>query len=172
MNVLFLDFDGVINNTTSREVITLPMKMKDGHICVATYWMAECISPFLKLMRWCKNNEIKIVISSTWRLNQNADVFNEYFGTYFRREGKIPDVVGITPRHYDMHRGREIQQYINENNVDNYIIIDDDIDDIVDTLPDERVVKINAMTGIVEKDVDKIAYMWYHIINGGKNETR
>lgn len=163
--VIFLDFDGVINNIGSREFITLPLVTASGKVWYGTYWASQCIAPFLKLMKWCNDNNISLVISSTWRIGQTTEVFNSYFDTYFRRENKVPRVVGLTDRDPNNDRGKEILDFVEKHNIKNYMVIDDDIDDIVELIADERVVKVNVNTGLVDKDVDKIQYMWYNNIN-------
>lgn len=84
----------------------------------------------------------KIVISSTWRMS-GLKVMKEMW-----EKRNLPgEVIGITPTEvdvvnrgtvefYDMvDRGYEIQQYINDNNVKNYIIFDDDNDMLPSQFP-------------------------------------
>lgn len=157
MDVLFLDFDGVINNCKDIPM-TLPMTLHDGHITRATVWSPSCIKPFIELMEWCYDNNISLVISSTWRLTMTVEDFNNYFKVYFERV-KMPKVVGLTevtlyPLY--MHRGTEISNYLKNNDVNKWVVVDDDIEDIIDTLPEEHIVKIEATTGLTDLYVEEI----------------
>lgn len=158
--VIFLDLDGVINSTLSKNNITLPIKLKSGKMCHLTYWSVECIPPFLELMEWCRENDIEIIISSTWRYNQTVDVFNNYFDSYFRWENKIPRVVGLTKYYYEDSRGIEIEEAIIDYNIDQYIIIDDCSFDIVEVLGDNNFIKISPETGLTQTDVNNIKKLW------------
>lgn len=165
MKVLFLDMDGVVNNTVGDDFVTLPMLNHDGKMCYSTLFSGININPFCKLLDWLQKDDIKIVISSTWRLTMTPELFNKYFRNYFRNYQKDL-VVGLTtvsvhPKY--MHRGTEIKDYLDKHqDIEEYIVIDDDIDDIVDTLPQHRVVKINKETGLTDRDISKIQYMWFN----------
>lgn len=165
MKVVFLDMDGVVNNTIGDDFVTLPMLNNDGKVCYLTLFSGANINPFCQLLSWLQEEDIKIVISSTWRLTMTPELFNEYFKKYFRNYRKDL-VVGLTtvsihPKY--MHRGTEIKDYLdNHKDINEYIVIDDDIEDIVDTLPQYRVVKINSKTGLTDRDISKIKYMWFN----------
>lgn len=165
MKVLFLDMDGVVNNSIGDDLVTLPMLNNLGKTCYATLFSGVNINPFCKLLNWLQEEDIKIVISSTWRLTMTPELFNRYFRKYFRNYRKDL-VVGLTtvnlyPKY--MHRGTEIKDYLNKHNdITEYIVIDDDIDDIVEVLPQHRVVKINGNTGLTDRDISKIQYMWFN----------
>ena len=165
MKVVFLDMDGVVNNTIGDDFVTLPMLNNDGKVCYSTLFSGANINPFCQLLSWLQEEDIKIVISSTWRLTMTPELFNEYFKKYFRNYRKDL-VVGLTtvsihPKY--MHRGTEIKDYLdNHKDINEYIVIDDDIEEIVDTLPQYRVVKINSKTGLTDRDISKIKYMWFN----------
>ena len=156
IEVIFLDFDGVINNTTSTRFIVLPFTSSSGVVYYSTKWSADCIGPFIELMKWCKENNIKIVISSTWRLGQNEEVFNNYFKEYFIYDDNIAEVIGVTSRDKDMHRGKEIYNYCIENNINNFLVIDDDIDDIEEYIDINKIIHINSNTGLTYDYVNRI----------------
>lgn len=152
---IFLDMDGVVNNTSSYNIITLPIKSDDNRYYSSTYVSAECVAPFIKLLEYCNKNSIDIVISSTWRLGTTVRYFNEWLNTYFGRH-KLPKISGFTPRNYENHRGNEILQYVKENDIDNFIVIDDDIFDINDVIENDKIFYINRYNGITYSDVYKI----------------
>jgi len=79
----------------------------------------------------------KIVITSNWRLNLTLLELKEIF----RNEGIYGDVIGKTG--IDVTRGQEISEWIITNNVIDYVVIDDQIKDIVSVLGDKRVVEVN-----------------------------
>ena len=161
--IIFLDFDGVVNNISESGLnITLPLySSKRNKESGLTKWSTDNIPYFIRLLELCKENEWRIVISSTWRLfTDRAEDFNNYFKKYFKAtyNTKLKDyevVVGTTPRLNGV-RGKEILKYIEENKVDDYIVIDDDIFDIVDYIKDEKIVHIDIKTGLTDKDIKNI----------------
>lgn len=161
MKVLFLDLDGVIN-TQNKDgfMLTLPFKDYDGENTSITRWNPSCIKPFLKLCELCSLRGYKIVISSTWRLIGGAKEFNEYFRTYFRipfiHDIQEDLVIGITPRRADGKRGLEIKEWLSKYEVEDYIIIDDDIWDIVPYIDSSNVLEIIREVGLTMGDVEQI----------------
>ena len=161
--IIFLDFDGVVNNISESGLnITLPLySSKRNKESGLTKWSTDNIPHFIRLLELCKENEWKIVISSTWRLfTDRAEDFNNYFKKYFKATYniKLKDyevVIGVTPRLNGV-RGKEILKYIEENKVEDYIVIDDDIFDIVDYIKDEKIVHIDIKTGLTAEDIKNI----------------
>lgn len=161
-NVLFLDMDGVINGGRLDNILCLPMKNAEGREIDATIWSLECIQPFLELMKWCKSNNISIVISSTWRIGMTPKLFNEYFQRYFDRND-IADVVGVTNVRLKpyMHRGREIEDYLLEHpEIERYICVDDSIEDIAERIPGWNIYQTSVHTGLTNQDIIKIKERW------------
>jgi len=87
------------------------------------------------LRRIIKQTKADIVISSSWRI----DGLNKL--RWLWQERKYPgEIVGLTPRcseaaeyfgikYFDeVDRGHEIEMYIRENKIRNYVILDDDND--------------------------------------------
>ena len=89
----------------------------------------------------------KIVVTSTWRVKRSL----EELKIIFRDNGIVGDVVGITD--VGLTRGEEIEQYISENEIENYVVIDDQVNDILKCLPKERIIKVDPIKGF--EDVDK-----------------
>ncbi len=74
----------------------------------------------------CRETEAKIVVSSTWRMDDN---YKEclYNGGLSREI----EILGKTPRISNEIRGKEIQRWLEENShliIEKYVIIDDDSD--------------------------------------------
>lgn len=163
--VIFLDMDGVINGGKLDKIVCFPMKNVEGKEIYGTIWGIDNLSPFLSLMKWCYNNSINIVISSTWRIGMTPKLFNNYFATYFDRND-LPIVIGMTnvcPLPY-MHRGIEIQEYLdNHKEISQYMCIDDNTEDIIEKIPSENVYTTDVSKGLTKKDVAKIKKQWYNL---------
>lgn len=120
MLVIFLDIDGVLN---------VYCEGRDEFGCTFH-------EHFVENLRWIiEQTGAKIVISSTWKMS-GLEFLKEM---WIKRNlpGEIiditPNVVDVIERgtceFYDLvDRGHEIQQWLNDNKVDNYCIIDDDTD--------------------------------------------
>ena len=113
MKVIFLDFDGVI---------TIPPKW---------YLQANLIKNVKKIV---DATEAKIVVSSSWRM----DTVEETVDTIIGRTKRCPrnrmlywlvdNIYDITHTYKGL-RGQEIKDWLDEHDdVDNYVIIDDDND--------------------------------------------
>ncbi len=123
--IIFLDIDGVLNvNESGRDrfgrLFHKQFENNLGYIIEQT--------------------GAKIVISSSWRMS-GLKIMQEMW-----KERQIPgEVIGITPfetyvvenetgKFYDsISRGEEIQLWIDKHNVTNYVIIDDNIDEILES---------------------------------------
>jgi hypothetical protein len=113
MKVIFLDFDGVI---------TIPPKW---------YLQANLIKNVKKIV---DATEAKIVVSSSWRM----DTVEETVDTIIGRTKRCPrnkmlywliDNIYDVTHTYKGLRGQEIMDWLDEHDdVDNYVIIDDDND--------------------------------------------
>lgn len=118
-SVIFLDIDGVLKHPTQN------------------VWYPEAVSC---LNAYCQQNNIDIVISSTWRLLKDLDFFNVILNNR---------VIGITPdlsKHHEQHtRHYECLRYIKDNHVQHYAMIDDVIDEYKEI---SNVIKTDATTGI------------------------
>lgn len=132
MKLVFLDIDGVLNNTNyTIYIFEILGRDKAYEIIKEDLDIFDPIS--LELL--CKlidkfKNDIRVILSSTWRLNQKGidKVKEKIFGVLGY---EIP--FDITKRHKDMIRGYEIEEYLSNNNLlgEDYIIIDDDTYDII-----------------------------------------
>jgi hypothetical protein len=116
MKVIFLDFDGVI--CTGRQAIASGERgVISGLDPVALGF----------LNRVCSQNDLKVVISSTWRCGDKRRNFYEIFGCggYVSLARALHDnwATPITPH---MSRGGEIELWLADNECDGYVIIDDD----------------------------------------------
>jgi histidinol phosphatase-like enzyme len=131
--ILFLDIDGVLNSELFFE------KTKGKHIYPDTpdkhfnHQSSQVDRDALKLVSdMCKENNIKVVLSSTWRLGFNS---TEEINTFFTALGAEMEFIGATPSSREGVRGVEIKMWIDkciETDWDkpyrNYVILDDDSD--------------------------------------------
>jgi hypothetical protein len=84
IKILFLDFDGVVNNigTRSGMGLNIPFKCYD-EIYKLTDWGFDNIEVFNQLLLYCLENNVKIVISSSWSICMGCSKeFNEFLILY------------------------------------------------------------------------------------------
>lgn len=132
--VLFLDVDGVLNNTASlaEGVDLLPEKV-------------------LLIRHICEQAGASIVISSTWRILFDRQTLHEFL----RRLGlRNINVIDYTPQLRSGIRGDEIKHWLdNHPDVTNFVIIDDDSDMLDEQMP--FFVKTHHSIGITTRDAKK-----------------
>lgn len=128
MNVVFLDYDGVVNT---------PMWDADGKHCRFNFPEDNSVNNF-QCVQWvsefCQKYGYSVVVSSTWRMDKN---YIDCLRNGGLREGV--EVVGKTPVHRHDHatRGGEIDAYLKEHPEINRFLIFDDEDDF-DYFPELR----------------------------------
>ncbi len=151
-NLIFLDFDGVINSVESM------IRKKDAREGMPVFsredrsdWPDTVLVNRLKEL--IEKTNSSIVISSTWRY-RGKDYCAKVLGSF-----GIPEnlVIGVTPRNTGTCRGKQIQQWLNENYLlfhefDNFIIIDDDSD--MAHLK-HRLVQTSNRVGLQDSDIEK-----------------
>jgi hypothetical protein len=144
MKVLFLDFDGVLNSAQyfqmrHRKNRQPPYEEDFCPIsCSNLLWILEEVP------------DLKIVISSSWRLGTSMEELRKILA----REGVPPEcVIDKTPDLYkDKHelpRGLEIQKWLDDNQhlgIEKFCIVDDDSD--MEHLTETHFVKTNACVGM------------------------
>jgi uncharacterized protein (UPF0210 family) len=146
MNILFLDIDGVLRTYKSD-----------------LYWSIRLNKPVFKgVNRLFKNksvdyiNEVilltnsSIVISSSWRINLSIIELNRIL----KERGIIGKVIGKTG--ICNNRGDEIKDWILLNNITKYVVIDDQINDIVGIIPNDKVIKVNPKFGFSDINVNQV----------------
>lgn len=147
MNVIFLDIDGVLRTDAS-----------DRH------WSEVTGQPIPKSVfdRLFSNrsisilNEIiyytgaKVVITSTWRVQNTLEELIEKF----KIRGFRGHIIGKT--NIIGNRGEEIQEWLDTNSVNKYVVIDDSVKDILLHINPKRVIKIESNIGLIESLFDSI----------------
>ena len=116
----------------------------------------------------CHIYDVKIVISSTWRLFFTLNEFQRFFSHFFNFY--LPDlkekkelVIGLTPK-LNSERGKEILTFIKEWNknspkepIEKFVSVDDDgVYDVTNIVGKERSIEINSKIGLGIKDILEI----------------
>lgn len=127
--IIFTDIDGVLNVNYKKK------------------WKKSCIELYNKIT---EDLNLYPVITSTWRIPYDIDKLNEIFKT----QGINRKILGTTILLQPSIRGLEILEFIERNNIKEYCIIDDKINDIKDYV--DNIIHINNDYGITEKDLIKI----------------
>lgn len=127
MNVLFLDYDGVVNT---------PMWNDSGTHC--GYAIRDKVNNF-QAVQWvselCQKYDLKIVVTSTWRFDPNYKeaLINGGLRSDIEIIGRTNNLNKAGERNI---RGKEIKEWLDSHkDVKKYIIIDDDRDFLKDQLP-------------------------------------
>ena len=116
--ICFLDYDGVVNT---------PMWNAEGTHCSYSFPKQGKVNNF-QAVQWlseaCQKFGYDIVVTSTWRLDDN---YKECLINGGLRKGI--EVLGRTPRFSGQPRGAEIKAYLNEHpEIQYYVIVDDEAD--------------------------------------------
>jgi len=168
-NIIFLDIDGVMNSDQYNRY-----KYKHHKRVWGSIDPRECY----RMSRFCKDYNVKLVISSSWR-NGNSweSTYKEFMNEGFedlphRHHGMkeiAPYIVGVTPYCESRHRGTEIQAFFDIVNgkypaykklmkedftILNYCIVDDD-NDMLESQKN-NFVQTNPLIGITRKNYHKI----------------
>ena len=132
--VLFLDIDGVLNNTAS---------LSEGiHIIPEKCLMVRDI---------CWRTGAKVVVSSTWRVGRSLEELQQIF----RLVGMGGLIVDVTPWHTNGPRGEEIDHWLKDNTkTKQYAIVDDDGDMLEEQM--QYFVKTEHIVGLTTFERDKL----------------
>lgn len=162
MKVLFLDIDGVLNSHiwfAMREAPSTYQSMFER-----SKWDLDPRAVAL-VKDFVQRNNLKVVISSTWRRLYNESQLKALFKEH---DWNIP-IIGVTPTSRSGIRGDEIQTWIDNwnqehpsNPVENYIIFDDDSDFKQDQLP--HFVQTQFTSGLTRLHVQRAE----HILKGSR----
>lgn len=140
---IFLDIDGVLRTHSSDLEwsrllgVPIPLSVYDRR------FDKKIVSYINEIVGYTR---AKIVVTSTWRVKHSLEELKQIF-----RDNGIADVVDKTD--IGLNRGEEIEQYISDNEIENYVVIDDQVNDILKHIPKERVIKVDPIKGF--EDVDK-----------------
>ena len=163
MKILFLDMDGVVN-TASKDRYSLSLKLTYDYNNYKDIFQFDprILINFIKLLRFCKENDIGICITSTWRINTTKEGWNDFIYRHFSNTLKIKEtdtlIVGTTGLEQNGIRGLQIAHWLDElNNKDcKFLVVDDEINDIEYYLPDNNILKIDFHYGLTEDKLQDI----------------
>jgi hypothetical protein len=136
VRIIFLDIDGVLNSM-------------NGLIRRGGQGLIDIYPEHCDVLDWILSHdkEIRIVISSTWRLHYSLKEFQTLFGMYHRISKNI---IGCTPRLPEERRGTEIQKWLHDNedkyDITDFVILDDDSDML--HLKDSHLIQTNGDYGL------------------------
>lgn len=153
MKIVFLDFDGVLNNHDYL------YGLGDNPLATGS---DDQIDPkaVAKLNRIYRETGAVVVVSSTWRLTRTVPELRQLL----RSKGLRLEVIGKTPAHigrgpvvFADRRGEEIHWWLTNAEeygveVESFVILDDDSD--MQPYMD-RLVKTTFQTGLLEEHVDR-----------------
>ena len=154
MKLIFLDVDGVLNNTQNIKKYRLFFRGKRRLLVDVkpVFYLKKLLNEIEK-----EKLNVKIVIYSSWRLGTIPADWKKLFLHYFNN---AEIVKGRTPYLYK-DRGIEILELLEiakekGDMIDDYIVLDDDIEDIINHISPNKVIKINRKYGLTERDVKQI----------------
>lgn len=141
MKVLFLDIDGVINSyRTAHAMGGFPFTTTSEDL------IRFDLTAIKLIQRICEDGDIKIVLSSTWRIHRDAKQIGE--------DLRLP-IIDATPIKLGGTRGEEIAMWLRDHpEVTQFVIVDDDSD----MLPNQqkRFVKTTIADGLQFHHYQKI----------------
>lgn len=127
-NYIFTDIDGVLNTISKK------------------YWSPISVQLYDEL---CEEFNLKPVITSTWRVKHSISDLNRIF-QYQGIFTKIYDLTSIIPSE---GRGGEIENWLQNNRYDNYIILDDNVRDI-ESYGLKNIVKCRSWLGFTKEEYE------------------
>lgn len=143
MNIIFLDIDGILN-----------------YPGIPSYDIVKCENESDQLSKsridllnqFCKKNNIKVVVSSSWRKFRPYPDLVKKLQCY----GATFDIIDVTPHTVSDIRGEEIERWLDDTDLDiqQYAIVDDGSD----MLPSQQknFVYIDSWVGITPSAIFKL----------------
>jgi hypothetical protein len=127
-NYIFTDIDGVFNTVNKNDWISISVELYDD---------------------LCQEFNLKPVITSTWRVKHNISELSRIF----QYQGITTEIYDYTPIITTEGRGGEIENWLQNNQWDNYIILDDNIRDI-ESYGLQNIVKCRSWLGFTKEEYE------------------
>ena len=147
MKVIFLDVDGVLNSDQYFD--------KTKNLDIQGIEADIDIKKIELLKKAINETRARVVLSSSWRYTRNGQQLKELLSNYGISVDTTPFIQN--------KRGLEIKQWLAENqNVEDFVILDDEIFDSYDDELIKKLIKIsngnghNFGEGLLLKDIDEI----------------
>jgi hypothetical protein len=148
--IIFLDIDGVLR--THKSDLEWSKKLS-AHVYrgVNRLFDKELVDNLNEVIFLTK---AKIVVTSNWRIHLSLEELQKIF----KERGVIGEVVGKTGLGHLKggspipigNRGLEISDWLDRNPVRKYVIIDDQVSDIINVFTNWKVIKVNPQVGFVD----------------------
>jgi len=152
---IFLDVDGVLNNEEYFMKCFNRHKVKGIMSMNCFPFDPKCLNNLMKLNQELKkqNYNVKIVLSSTWRLNQiDTEIVNSRLAEYGMR------IFAKTISLSSGNRGLEIKNFLDNEKyekAENFLIIDDEIKDIQEQFEEKYIIHTDFNTGFDSKKLQQ-----------------
>jgi len=142
VNVVFLDIDGVLNNSKTRKL--------------TSYTRSPFVDPAMlkRLRKILDATKAEVVLSSDWRYDRDDERYNQDFIElkYLLGDYGI-EFYDFTPERLDGNRGLEIKEFLdNHKEVTNYVVLDDRSDACVE--PD-KFIHTSMSVGLTDDHVQE-----------------
>jgi hypothetical protein len=152
-NVIFLDIDGVL--ATNKQFMLNRKKFQDKHeeakeLNIPYPFDQKCVKIFNEIL---KETEADIVLTSDWRLFWDLEKLNRIFK--FNKIIKSPIAItsktkAISMSNLELNRTKQIEEFLDNNTVLNYVVVDDLHLDLYLT---EKFVKTKDLQGLKESNI-------------------
>lgn len=152
-NVIFLDIDGVLNSTLKD---TPRIKIIDKDFVMTLDFII--IKEIEKILKACESNKIKIILTTSHSINKPLKAWHDLTKRYFNIDSRKIIIYSNNINEYK-DRGEFILNMIEEFNVKEYLVIDDDIDDITPYVQSKSIMKTDSLTGISSYQLS-VLYRW------------
>lgn len=156
MKLIFLDYDGVVNNLIFHKIDGEPNFYAEESIEYNSRdYKVNDFQAVAWLNKICREFNCKIVVSSTWRTRKNYKECLYKAGFKGKIIGRTPKLDGCFGR-----RGIEIQAWLDNNKdieVEDFIILDDDAD--MEHLM-SHLIQTNTYRGLGFEEYQKICNRW------------
>jgi hypothetical protein len=148
MTIIFLDIDGVLRTHKSDLENSILLNQEIPIRVYDRKFDSKAVSNINYITHY---TNAKIVVSSTWRNNFTLQELKQIF----KDRGITTDIIDKTE--IGLTRGEEIREWLDRNEVTNYVVIDDQVKDIINWVDNRRVIHVNPQEGFTSDElVDKI----------------
>ncbi len=162
--ILFLDFDGVVNNC-EHFLVNLRGTPKENKIkCLYDKYRYRTEKGSIvdidnliwlnRLLFICNHEDIGVVISSTWGLSSPSDILT-YMNDMFPKLIVDRVLVGVATSDMEIERGLNINRYLKNYNVSKPFIIIDDDNDMTEEQQDNLIL-VDGSLGFTVLDLEKV----------------
>lgn len=147
MRVIFLDIDGVLNNSRTRT------KTPEGYIGISNS-LTRRLRRIIETVLEDTNDKPEVVLTSSWKYMEPNSADYTYMRSKLKKAGI--KLIGITkePENDSLKRGQGIIAYLSDNPVvTRYVILDDYMFDMKDELA-QHLVLTDEAEGLTDSDVE------------------